>query len=156
MPELDGTQPLAVAASTPVAGGRHGLTHASTPAWYMGPRRSRQAMDWSRVHGPRAATELGGVQPPSLLRGFGRPRGLCRSRKEILDLLGGLEVVPNPAAPASVPIRDPDDPWVLASAIAGRADVLITGDRDLLDIAASAPFPVLSSRGLSEFVRKNI
>ena len=75
---------------------------------------------------------------------------------EILDLLGDLEVVPKPAAPASVPIRDPDDAWVLASAIAGRADVLVTGDGDLLDIAESAPFPVLSPRGFWEFVRKNI
>jgi putative PIN family toxin of toxin-antitoxin system len=76
--------------------------------------------------------------------------------KEILDLLGGLEVVPKPERPASVPIRDPDDAWVLASAMAGRADVLVTGDRDLLDIAESVPFPVLSPRGFWELVRKDI
>jgi putative PIN family toxin of toxin-antitoxin system len=28
--------------------------------------------------------------------------------------------------------RDPDDDWVLATALAARADVIVTGDKDLL------------------------
>jgi putative PIN family toxin of toxin-antitoxin system len=74
--------------------------------------------------------------------------------KDILDLLRGQEVVAKPARAASTPIRDPDDAWVLASAIEGRCDVLVTGDRDLLDIASAAPLPILSPRGFWEFVRK--
>jgi predicted nucleic acid-binding protein len=70
-----------------------------------------------------------------LARRFALPAVTIR---EILDLLSGLEVVPKPEAPASVPIRDRNDAWVLASAI-----------------AESAPFPVLSPRGFWEFVRKN-
>ena len=74
--------------------------------------------------------------------------------KDILDLLRSQEVVAKPKKPASTPIRDPDDAWVLASAIDGRCDVLVTGDRDLLDIADVAPLPILSPRGFWEFVRK--
>ncbi len=61
--------------------------------------------------------------------------------EEILALLREQEVVPKPRKPSELPIRDPDDRWILESAIAGRADVLVTGDRDLLDIADKAPLP---------------
>ena len=74
--------------------------------------------------------------------------------KDILDLLGSQEVVAKPKKVASIPIRDPDDAWILASAIESRCDVLVTGDRDLLDIAHAAPLPILSPRGFWEFVRK--
>lgn len=53
------------------------------------------------------------------------------------DILAFLENQTNQAAPKSVPsirIRDADDLIVLASALAAKADVLITGDRHLLDI----------------------
>ena len=74
--------------------------------------------------------------------------------KDILDLLRSQEVVAKPREPASTPIRDPDDAWVLASATGGRCDVLVTGDRDLLDIADAAPLQILSPRGFWEFVRQ--
>lgn len=32
--------------------------------------------------------------------------------------------------------RDPDDDWVLATALAGDAEVIVTGDPDLLDMIA--------------------
>jgi hypothetical protein len=41
--------------------------------------------------------------------------------------------VPDPEPP--VEVRDPDDDIVLASAIAAGAEILIAGDKDLLDIA---------------------
>ena len=62
-------------------------------------------------------------------------------------------VVAKPAAPAPLKIRDPDDAWVLASAIAGSADILVTGDRDLLSIAQAAPLPVLDPRACWERLR---
>ena len=74
--------------------------------------------------------------------------------KDILDLLRSQEVVAKPKKAASTPIRDPDDAWVLASAIEGRCDVLVTGDHDLLDIADAAALPILSPRGFWEFIRK--
>jgi predicted nucleic acid-binding protein len=44
-----------------------------------------------------------------------------------------------------VEVRNPDDKLALASAVAAGADILITGDKDLLDIAD----PVERLQGLS-------
>jgi len=62
-------------------------------------------------------------------------------------------IVPKPREPSALPIRDPDDRWVLASAIAGNADLLVTGDQDLLSIASLAPLPILDPRGCWERLR---
>jgi putative PIN family toxin of toxin-antitoxin system len=74
--------------------------------------------------------------------------------EDILLLLREQEVVPKPRKPSDVPVRDPDDRWILASATAGRADVLVTGDRDLLDVADSAPLPILNPRGFWNLLSK--
>ena len=47
-------------------------------------------------------------------------------------------------------VRDPDDAEVLAQAIEGLADVLVTGDRDLLDVTDALPVQILSPRGFWE------
>lgn len=62
-------------------------------------------------------------------------------------------VVPKPAAPSVLPIRDPDDRWVMASAIAGGAELLVTGDQDLLAVAADSPVPVVDPRGCWQRLR---
>ena len=62
-------------------------------------------------------------------------------------------VVPKPAKPHSLPIRDPADRWVLATAVAGKADVLVTGDSDLLDMAARAPLRIMDPRGFWDLIR---
>jgi len=62
-------------------------------------------------------------------------------------------VVAKPAAPSELRMRDPDDAWVLASAISGGADILVTGDKDLLSIARQAPLPVLDPRGCWDRLR---
>lgn len=67
---------------------------------------------------------------------------------EIENALRDQTIVARPARPARLPLRDPDDRWVLAPAIEGRADVLITGDKDLLDIADQSPVRILSPREL--------
>ncbi|MBI4421632.1 MAG: putative toxin-antitoxin system toxin component, PIN family [Gemmatimonadetes bacterium] len=56
-------------------------------------------------------------------------------------------VVPRPADPSPVRVRDADDRWVLASAIDGGADLLVTGDGDLLAVASQVPIPILDPRG---------
>ena len=61
--------------------------------------------------------------------------------------------VPRPPNVLSLPIRDPDDAWVLASAVAGAADLLITGDTDLLSVAEQSPIPILSPRAFWEQLR---
>jgi len=61
---------------------------------------------------------------------------------------------PLPAAPGAIDIRDPDDGWVLASAEAGAAEMLITGDRDLLAVADQFGIPILSPRAAWERLRQ--
>ena len=49
-----------------------------------------------------------------------------------------------------IELRDPDDKWVLASAVVGAADVLVTGDKDLLSSMDAAPLPILTPRAFWE------
>jgi uncharacterized protein len=77
-----------------------------------------------------------------------------RAVREIDGFLREYEVVSRPATRAAVPQRDPDDQYVVASAVEGRADVLVSGDRDLLDITAEAPIKIVDPRGFWNLVRK--
>ena len=92
--------------------------------------------------------ELGRV----LRKRIGLPLGAVN---EIDQFLREHEVAPKPATRTAVPKRDPDDQWVMASAIESRVDVLVTGDRDLLDIASDAPIKIVDPRGFWDLVRKN-
>ena len=53
-------------------------------------------------------------------------------------MLNTDSVMPVPTAPPPVRTSDPDDDIVIATATAGRADVICTWDRDLLDAAVRA------------------
>lgn len=68
-------------------------------------------------------------------------------------VLRAVPVIPKPAKPSPVVIRDAADRRILATAVAGTADVLVTGDRDLLAVVAEAPMPILSPRDFWELLR---
>jgi putative PIN family toxin of toxin-antitoxin system len=55
--------------------------------------------------------------------------------QEVIASLREHHVEPRPESVGDLAVRDPDDAWVLASALAARAEVLVTGDPDLLDLA---------------------
>ena len=69
-------------------------------------------------------------------------------------LLREHEVIVRPRKVEGPDVRDPDDRWVLTSAVIGRADVLVTGDRDLLDLGSKAPLPIVDPRGFWTLMRK--
>lgn len=56
-------------------------------------------------------------------------------RAPIDSLLRRYEVRPRPTSRPDVPVRDPDDAPVLASPLEAGADVLVSGDRHLLEVA---------------------
>lgn len=77
-----------------------------------------------------------------------------RERWEAIESeLRAETVVPRPAEPSSVPVRDPDDRWVLASALSAGADLLVTGDQDLLAVARDVPIPIVDPRGCWDRLR---
>lgn len=53
-------------------------------------------------------------------------------------------VVPPPLAKPVC--RDADDDWILATAVAGRADAIVTGDQDLLILRTHAGIPIVTPR----------
>lgn len=63
-------------------------------------------------------------------------------------------LLPKPSTPSDIDVRDPSDRWILATAIAGRADVLVTGDEDLLAVAASAPIRIVTPRAFWDLLRE--
>ena len=62
-------------------------------------------------------------------------------------------VVKTPSKHLGLGINDPDDEWIVASAVAGGADVLVTGDAAVLKLGKRAPLPIVSPRGFWEPLR---
>lgn len=62
-------------------------------------------------------------------------------------------IAPRPAAPSALPVHDFADRWVLASAIEAGVDLLVTGDKDLLEIAHLSLIPIVDPRGCWERLR---
>jgi putative PIN family toxin of toxin-antitoxin system len=81
-------------------------------------------------------------------------RAPAKTIRELDALLRTHTIVPKPATLLEVEVRDPDDAWVLASAVASAADVLVTGDRDLLDLGKRAPLRIVDPRGFWELVHR--
>ena len=65
----------------------------------------------------------------------------------------GIPIISRPDEPSRIESRDQDDRWVLATAEAGDADVFVTGDKDLLEIAGASPVRILDPRSFWEFLR---
>ena len=72
--------------------------------------------------------------PPATI---GKIIGFLREESEIV----------NPASPGRWPISDPVDQWIVSSALEAKADILVTGDHDLLDVAADLPVRTTDPRG---------
>lgn len=58
-----------------------------------------------------------------------------------------------PGDPAPWPENDPDDRWIVAAALAGSADLLVTGDKDLIAVRDAVGFPIVTPRGFWESLR---
>lgn len=75
--------------------------------------------------------------------------------QEILAFLETQTIQPQPKVPPSISVRDEDDQWALASALAAKSDVFVTGDKDLLDIAAQVrDLTITDPRGFWTLAKK--
>jgi putative PIN family toxin of toxin-antitoxin system len=72
---------------------------------------------------------------------------------EIEALLRDQTVVKTPTEDLTLGISDPADEWIVAEAMAGEADALVTGDAALRKLGKRAPLPMVSPRGLWEMLR---
>lgn len=74
--------------------------------------------------------------------------GLDADELPLLDLYRRHATWVDPP-PLAVPVcRDPDDDWVLATAVAGDAETIVTGDEDLLVLEAHRGIAILTPRQL--------
>jgi putative PIN family toxin of toxin-antitoxin system len=98
---------------------------------------------------------IGDVILEELRRALSVKLKLPRDRISAVEaVLASFPLVPKPEEPSDVPVRDVADRWVVATAVAGVADVLVTGDRDLLDARAQAPIRILAPREFWELLRE--
>jgi putative PIN family toxin of toxin-antitoxin system len=56
--------------------------------------------------------------------------------------------------PLQITVRDPDDAVILGEALSGGADVLVTGDKDLLVPGKVGALRILEPRGFWELLRQ--
>ncbi len=65
------------------------------------------------------------------------------------------QIEPIPDKPSEVKVRDEDDRWVLESALRAKADILVTGDKDLLVLSKDiTQIRITSPRGFWEILKE--
>ena len=88
-------------------------------------------------------------------RGLSRPYFLSRidpadAERAVREIARASIQLRDPQNPPSV-LRDPTDDYLVALALTGRAQAIVTGDRDLLDHPGLNP-PALTSRAACELL----
>ncbi|MEX0773857.1 MAG: putative toxin-antitoxin system toxin component, PIN family, partial [Balneolales bacterium] len=64
-------------------------------------------------------------------------------------------IEPIPEEPSEIKVRDEDDRWVLESALKAKADILVTGDKDLLVLSKNIiQIRIISPRGFWEILKE--
>lgn len=71
---------------------------------------------------------------------------------EAVAFLRREAVIVSSAPALPLELRDADDVVVVSEAVAALAEVLVTGDRDILDVAETLPVPAVSPRGFWEML----
>jgi putative PIN family toxin of toxin-antitoxin system len=71
----------------------------------------------------------------------------------VVAVLDRCEAAPASSEPSPVPVRDPDDERILADALGAGVQVLVTGDKDLLEVAEGSPIAILSPRAFLMLTR---
>ncbi len=104
-------------------------------------------------HEGRFKLVLSDQQCAELITVFGRPKIIRQFRITLIELTEliariatATPIVPSASIPVS--LRDPKDEHILAAALVGKADYLVTGDDDLLvyqDDPRLSPLPIVTA-----------
>ena len=78
------------------------------------------------------------------------PAAMVDGIRELLQECGTMFL---PARVSENACRDPDDTRILGLAVASSADLVVTGDKDLLVLKEYQGIPILSPRSFSEMIR---
>jgi putative PIN family toxin of toxin-antitoxin system len=98
--------------------------------------------DWTLLTTPVLLEELDRVLSYPRLERYYDPE----TRIRFVALLTALsELVELPDAVPRI-CRDPDKDWAIACAVIGRADLIVSGDHDLLDLSRVSDIPILTAR----------
>lgn len=72
---------------------------------------------------------------------------------EILDFLKSFETCTYSGEKSPIELSDKDDEKVLANAIKSKSEILVTGDKDLLEIKKNLSIKILSPRDFIQLIR---
>jgi uncharacterized protein len=98
------------------------------------------------IHVPEHTVILSQVLWDELVGTLRRKFGLIADHLPILALYRHHSTWCEPATLGDAVCRDTDDDWVLATALAGEADAIVSGDADLLTLESDLGIEVLSPR----------
>lgn len=87
-----------------------------------------------------------------LTRKFKVPESIV---KEVLLFLREGAIVAKGCKKRIIPIKDKDDILILSCAIEGKADVFVTGDRELLDLKEIDNMQIISPREFWNMIKKS-
>ena len=73
---------------------------------------------------------------------------------QIVALLRENAMIVKPTPLPANSCRDPDDVKVLGTAVAAQADVILTGDKDLLALKRFRSIPILTPRNFSQLIHE--
>ncbi|TVS00814.1 MAG: putative toxin-antitoxin system toxin component, PIN family [Phycisphaerales bacterium] len=73
-----------------------------------------------------------------------------KQSKEVIGFLKRHSILVEPLSLPAEACRDPQDVPILGTAVAGKAEVIVTGDKDLLDLGSFDGVEVLSPRAFYE------
>jgi len=86
----------------------------------------------------------------SLTRKLGVPKSLV---EEFVEILVQDAHFAQPSALPGVKVRDRDDLTILSAALNGKADLFITGDKELLTLRSVGPMDIVNPRKFWEVLR---